>query len=123
MIYGFRFVVEYGGTLTLKQSAARRGPDYLVRVPRVHPLFVVGSACLRHDGAAAPPAGEAAAAAVIHVFMTLGVNNGLVGYDAIGPPYNTALYNSHWLAIGSSLLDSSAELLLDSARKFQTLAS
>ena len=57
---------------------------------------MVGSARFRHDGAAAPPADEAAAAAVIHVFVTLGVNDGLVGYDAIGPPYNTALYNPHW---------------------------
>ena len=92
----FAFVVDYGGALTLEQSAARRGPDYLVRVPSDHPLFEIGSAYLRQPGAAAPPAGAAAAVAVIQVCMALGVLDGLVGDAVIGPPYNTALYESHW---------------------------
>ena len=93
---GFAFVVDYDGALTLKQSAARRGPVYPGRVPSDHPPFEIGSAYLRKNGAAAPPAGAAAAVAVIQVCMALGVLDGLVGDAVIGPPYNTALYDSHW---------------------------
>ena len=70
---GFAFVVDYDGTLTPAQNSARRGPDYLVRVPNDHPLFGVGSAYFRQDGAAAPPAGAAAAVTVIPDCMTLGL--------------------------------------------------
>ena len=94
---GFSFVVDYHGTLTPAQNAARRGPDYLVRVPNDHPLFGIGSAYFRfrQDGAAAPPAGAAAVVAVIPDCMALGLLEGHVEDAVIGPPGNVALYGCH----------------------------
>ena len=70
---GFAFVVDYDDTLTPAQNAAFRWPDYLIRVPNDHPLFGIGSAYFRQDGAAAPPAGAAAVVAVVPDCMTLGL--------------------------------------------------
>ena len=92
---GFAFVVEYDGTLTPAQNAARRGPDYLVRVPNDHLLLGIGSTYFRQDGAAAPPAGAAAVVAVVPDCMTLGLLEGLVCDAVIGPSGNAALYGTH----------------------------
>ena len=92
---GFAFVVDYDDTLTLAQNAARRGPDYLVRVPNGHPLFGIDSAYFRQDGAAAPPAGAAAVVTAVPDCMTLGLLEGLVCDAVIGPPDNTPLYGTH----------------------------
>ena len=83
------------GTLTPAQNASRREPDYPVRVPNDHPLFGVGSAYFRQDGAAAPPAGAAAVVAVIPDCIPLGILEGLVCDAVVGPPGNTVLYGTH----------------------------
>ena len=92
---GFAFVVEYDDTRSFAQNAARRGPDYLVRVPKDHPLLGIGSAYFRLGGAAAPPAGATAVVAVVPDCITLGLLEGLVCDAVIGPSDNAILYGTH----------------------------
>ena len=97
-MFGFAFVVEYDGTLTPVQNAARRGPDYLVRVPNDHLL----SSLRDRFGLLPPrwcgrPAGwcGAAVVAVVPDCMTLGLLEGLVCDAVIGPSDNAAFYGTH----------------------------
>ena len=119
---GFAFVVDYDGTLTPEQNAARRGPDYLVRVPNDHPLFGIGSAYFRQDGAAALPAGAVAVVAVIPDCMALGFLEGLVCDVVIGPP-DIRPFTVPIISSPSSSAALSTWQFLGSARKFQILAS
>ena len=89
---GFAFVVDYDDTLTPAQNAAFRGPDYLIRVPKDHLLFGIGSAYFRQDGAAAPSAGAAAVVTVVLDCMALGLLEGLVCNAVIGPSGSAASY-------------------------------